>query len=161
MYKMMKRVLGVAVVVPMAFAAQAADMPAPDATLSIDSTSIAGTGVVWSHGTLVMKNGDEVKFSLTGLNMKSEGATAASITGKVITLPASDQLGGNYRLMPAEPKDGAVPSVATIRLKNEAGTVIELSASDATVLKIDQDLTVDEDGMKITILRTDETDQKD
>ena len=51
MLQMMKRVLGVAFVVPLAFAAQAADTPAPDATLSIDSTSIAGTGVVWSHGT--------------------------------------------------------------------------------------------------------------
>ena len=146
--KVGRRMLALAVVAGIGLATPwdvvAADKEKPDATMRLESKSVAvGIGFSWGKGTLKYKGG-EYPIEVDGLTVGQVGATSVSATGDVYHLKKLSDFDGTY---------AAVAGGATIgggggglAMKNQNGVVIEITNTSQGV-----NLTAGVSGVKLSV----------
>jgi hypothetical protein len=105
-------------------AAAVADSSTPDATVSLNATSVAaGVGWVWGNGQLEFK-GHGHSFKISGLSVVDAGVSSITATGQVYKLTSLKDFAGNYTVASAGVALGG--GAGASYLKNEHGVVIKL-----------------------------------
>jgi hypothetical protein len=103
----------------------------PDATITIDSTTVAlGFGVSWGQGTLKYK-GKTYKVKVTGLSVVDLGVSKVSATGNVYHLDHLSDIAGTYYAASAGIDIGG--GVGAVGMENENDVVIKLTSTKAGV----------------------------
>ena len=99
----------------------------PDATITIESTTVAlGFGVSWGHGTLKFK-GKTYKIKVTGLSVVDLGVSKVSATGKVYHLDHVSDIAGTFYAASAGIDIGG--GVGAVGMENENDVVIKLTST--------------------------------
>jgi len=96
----------------------------PDATVSMNATSVAaGVGWVWGNGKLDFK-GKGHTFKIAGLSVVDAGISSITATGEVYNLAQLGDFSGNYTVASAGIALGG--GAGASYLKNEHGVIIKL-----------------------------------
>jgi outer membrane immunogenic protein len=116
----------------------------PEGRITLESTSIAaGVGVDWGDGTLRF-NGQDYKFSVSGLSLGDWGISRINAVGNVHNLARPADLAGTY--VAGEAGVALAAGADALVLRNQNGVVITLSAMQEGVR-----LTLGPAGMTITL----------
>ena len=108
--------------------AQDADIPVPDATVSMTGRLVAvGVGYGWGHGTLNYQ-GQGFTFCLRGLDVGDVGAVTINAQGVVFNLKSLKDFPGKYVAI----STGAalIKGESGALLKNEHGVTMQLEAKE-------------------------------
>ena len=118
----------------------------PDATLSLESDSIAaGVGTSWGAGVLKYKE-RSYPFKINGLAVGSVGVTKATTSGEVFNLKKLEDFNGNYLAAGAGVTLAGGGMMAT--MKNQNGVKINVKATTQGAK-----LTLGEGGVKVELLK--------
>ncbi len=105
----------------MASAVEAKD---PSGTVHLETKSVAiGIGVSWGDGTLSF-NGEEHRFSISGLSVIDVGMSKATASGEVYNLKQVSDFPGNY--LAAEAGFTLAGGAAGITMRNDRGVVLNI-----------------------------------
>src|SRR5712671_1878668 len=106
--------------------AAAQDTPQPAGRVAIDGASIAaGVGVNWGDGTLRFQ-GQNYKFSVSGLSLLDVGIAKISAVGDVYHLRQPSDLAGTY--VAGEAGFALAGGADLMTLRNQNGVIVTLSA---------------------------------
>jgi hypothetical protein len=121
-----------------------AEDKAPDATIKLDTGSVAvGIGWSWGHGTLNY-GGKTYKVKIEGASVAEVGVTKAEASGNVYNLKSIDDFNGVYAAAGTEGTAGKGAGVSSLR--NGKGVVINLkSETQGASIKIAAS------GLKLTV----------
>jgi hypothetical protein len=98
----------------------------PEGRVALESTSIAaGVGVDWGDGTLRF-DGQDYKFSVSGLSVGDWGISKVNAVGNVYHLARPADLAGTY--VAGEAGFAVAGGIDALVLRNQHGVVITLSA---------------------------------
>jgi len=116
----------------------------PDATLRVESTSIAaGIGVSWGDGKINFK-GKDYAFKVTGLSVVDLGISKATTTGDVYNLTNIQDFAGKYSA--AEAGFTLAGGGGGITMRNDQGVVIHARSA-----AVGAQLTLAPTGVSITL----------
>jgi hypothetical protein len=109
-----------------AIPAAAQDKAQPVGRIAMEGTSVAvGVGVDWGDGTLRFQ-GQNYKFSISGLSLLDVGIAKISAVGEVYHLRQPSDLAGTY--VAGEAGFALAGGADLMTLRNQNGVVITLSA---------------------------------
>lgn len=101
-------------------------------TVTMSMTSVAvGVGTSSGNGRLVLKDGSEHFFALSGFSLVNVGVSRSTVTGKVYNLLKASDFGGSYRAVDASLAVGVGAGVT--RMRNDRGVIIDLTSTEAGV----------------------------
>jgi hypothetical protein len=104
--------------------APVSESSAPDATVSLNATSVAaGVGWVWGNGQIEFK-GKGHTFKISGLSVVDAGVSSITASGQVYNLAHLSDFAGNYTVAAAGVALGGGAGASF--LKNEHGVIIKL-----------------------------------
>ena len=106
--------------------AAAKDTAQPVGRIAMEGTSVAaGVGVNWGDGTLRFQ-GQNYKFSVSGLSLVDVGIAKLNAVGEVYNLTKATDLAGTY--VAGEAGFAVAGGAEVMTLRNQNGVVITLSA---------------------------------
>jgi hypothetical protein len=118
----------------------------PDATMTLESKSIAaGVGVSWGDGKLQYK-GHTYKLAVEGLTVGSVGASQINARGDVYNLKKIEDFDGNYAAVVGEATAGG--GASGLIMTNQNGVEIRMISTTQGV-----NLTAGVSGVKLTVVK--------